>query len=169
MTLLPETMRAFVLMGHGGFEQLQYKTDWPTPQPASGEVLIRVHACGLNNTDVNTRTAWYSKGVEENTTGGAFEGAGDEDATWGGAPLTFHRDSAYLDMDPSDVITVWIALDDLEPAEDVALGVVDRLAVLHRQDLRELLGAGAARVEAQGPAHGGRIGGAPRASEAPSI
>ena len=91
MTLLPETMRAFVLMGHGGFEQLQYKTDWPTPQPASGEVLIRVHACGLNNTDVNTRTAWYSKGVEENTTGGAFEGADDEDATWGGAPLTFPR------------------------------------------------------------------------------
>lgn len=33
----------------------------------------------------------------------------------GGAPLTFHRDSAYLDMLPDDVITVWIALDDLDP------------------------------------------------------
>eukprot|EP00966_Prymnesium_polylepis_P060622 1406917-Prymnesium_polylepis.2 len=31
-------------------------------------------------------------------------------------------------------------LDHLQPAEDVALGVVDRLAVLHRQDLRELIG-----------------------------
>lgn len=91
MTIQPETMRAFVLMGHGDFDQLQYKTDWPTPKPAPGEVLVRVRACGLNNTDVNTRTAWYSKGVEENTTGGAFEGADEEDATWGGAPLTFPR------------------------------------------------------------------------------
>ena len=91
MTTIPETMRAFVLMGHGDFDQLQYKEDWPTPQPAPGEVLLRVYACGLNNTDVNTRTAWYSKGVEENTTGGAFDSADDDDATWGGAPLTFPR------------------------------------------------------------------------------
>ena len=33
----------------------------------------------------------------------------------GAAPLTFHRDSAYFDFVPSDVITVWIALDDMEP------------------------------------------------------
>ena len=32
----------------------------------------------------------------------------------GGAALTFHRDSAYLDFEPSDVATVWIALDDME-------------------------------------------------------
>ena len=91
MTTIPETMRAFVLMGHGDFDQLQYKQDWPTPKPTPGQVLLRVRACGLNNTDVNTRTAWYSKGVEENTTGGAFDSADDDDATWGGAPLTFPR------------------------------------------------------------------------------
>ena len=91
MTTRPETMPAFVLMGHGDMDQLQYREDWPTPQPGPGEVLLRVRACGLNNTDVNTRTAWYSKGVEENTTGGAFDSAEDEDATWGGAPLTFPR------------------------------------------------------------------------------
>jgi len=33
----------------------------------------------------------------------------------GAAPLTFHRDSAYFDFVPADVITVWIALDDMEP------------------------------------------------------
>lgn len=33
----------------------------------------------------------------------------------GAAPLTFHRDSAYFDFVPSDVITVWLALDDMEP------------------------------------------------------
>ena len=88
---IPATMRAFVLAGHGGMDQLNYHEDWPTPQPGPDEVLIRVHACGLNNTDVNTRTAWYSKGVSENTTGGAFASADDDDATWGSAPLTFPR------------------------------------------------------------------------------
>lgn len=75
---IPATMQAFVLKGHGDMDQLVYHTDWTTPQPGPGEVLLKVHACGLNNTDVNTRTAWYSKGVSENTTGGAFDGADDK-------------------------------------------------------------------------------------------
>ena len=91
MTQLPETMNAFVLIGHGDFDQLQWQENWPTPQASSDEVVIKVGACGLNNTDINTRTAWYSKAVSENTTGGAFEEADDEDATWGGAPITFPR------------------------------------------------------------------------------
>ena len=86
---IPATMRAFVLKGHGDMDRLVYHTDWTTPQPGPGEVLLKVHACGLNNTDVNTRTAWYSKGVSENATGGAFDDADYEDATWGGAAVTF--------------------------------------------------------------------------------
>jgi len=39
------------------------------------------------------------------------------DQTWlkppGGQPLTFHRDSPYFMFTPSDVVTVWIALDDM--------------------------------------------------------
>lgn len=88
---IPDRMRAVVLTGHGGFDKLVYREDVPTPRPGPGEVLIKVHACGLNNTDVNTRTAWYSKGVTDETTGGAFETADDEDATWGGAAITFPR------------------------------------------------------------------------------
>lgn len=60
---VPKTMRAVVLTGHGGLDKLEYREDWPTPVPAAGEVLVRVGACGLNNTDINTRTAWYSKTV----------------------------------------------------------------------------------------------------------
>ena len=93
---IPATMTAVVLTGHGDFDRLELHHDWPTPTPGAGEVLIRVAACGLNNTDVNTRTAWYSKGVEENTTGGAFDSADDDDATWGGAPLTFPRIKARM-------------------------------------------------------------------------
>jgi len=88
---LANTMRAFVLTGHGDMDKLVFRDDWPVPTPGPGEVLIRVHACGLNNTDVNTRTAWYSKAVNENTTGGAFTSADDEDATWGGASIVFPR------------------------------------------------------------------------------
>ncbi|WP_254441734.1 alcohol dehydrogenase family protein [Ruegeria sp. HKCCA0370] len=88
---LPETMRAMVTMGHGGLEQMVMQEDWPRPEPAAGEVLIRVAACGLNNTDVNTRSGWYSKTVTDATTGGAFEEVGEEDPTWGGNPITFPR------------------------------------------------------------------------------
>ena len=88
---IPATMNAFVLKGHGDFDMLQWHDDWPVPVPSGDEVLIKVGACGLNNTDINTRTAWYSKAVTENTTGSAFDEADDDDATWGGAPISFPR------------------------------------------------------------------------------
>ncbi len=88
---LPDTMKAMVTMGHGGLEQMVLHPDWPRPEPAAHEVLIKVAACGLNNTDVNTRSGWYSKTVTDATTGGAFEEVGEEDPTWGGNPITFPR------------------------------------------------------------------------------
>ena len=91
MELIPKTMRAFVLTGHGGMDKLVYHSDWPVPKISDMEVLIKVHACGLNNTDVNTRTAWYSKGVEDSTTGGDFDTANDDDAGWGGTSIQFPR------------------------------------------------------------------------------
>ncbi|NOD34851.1 zinc-binding dehydrogenase [Ruegeria sp. HKCCD5849] len=84
-------MKAMVTMGHGGLEQMVLHENWPRPEPATGEVLIKVGACGLNNTDVNTRSGWYSKTVTDATTGGAFEEVGEEDPTWGGNPITFPR------------------------------------------------------------------------------
>ena len=78
-------------MGHGGLEQMVLHEDWPCPQPGKGEVLIRVGACGLNNTDVNTRSGWYSRTVSDATTGDAFKEVGQEDPTWGGAPISFPR------------------------------------------------------------------------------
>jgi len=80
-----------VLEGHGGLEQLVFHDNWPTPEPNDNEVLIKVAACGLNNTDVNTRSGWYSKKVTEATTGSAYEEVNDEDPTWGGAPIRFPR------------------------------------------------------------------------------
>lgn len=56
-------MRGVILMGHGGLDQLVYRTDLPVPRPKSDEVLVKVAACGINNTDINTRTGWYSSKV----------------------------------------------------------------------------------------------------------
>ncbi len=88
---LPNTMRAMVTMGHGGPDQMVFHIDWPRPGPKAGEVLVKVGACGLNNTDVNTRSGWYSKAVTDATTGDAFAEVNDEDPAWGGTPISFPR------------------------------------------------------------------------------
>lgn len=84
-----EKMMAAVLTGHGGFEKLEIRQDWPVPTPQRGEVLIRVAACGVNNTDINTRTGWYNDSVStDSNAGGAsgFEGVPDDaSGGWGGA------------------------------------------------------------------------------------
>ncbi len=52
---IPEIMQAVLLTGHGGLEKLVVVDDHPVPVPASTEVLIKVAACGMNNTDVWVR------------------------------------------------------------------------------------------------------------------
>ena len=84
-------MRAVILTGHGGLEKLEYREDWKKPVVGKKEVLVRTLACGLNNTDVNTRTAWYSKNVTGATTGESLVDAENKDATWGGKPIHFPR------------------------------------------------------------------------------
>ena len=91
---IPKTMEAVLLTGHGGFNKLAYRTDVPVPVPAQGEVLIRVGAAGVNNTDINTRIGWYSKSVASDTNKGAATGletVDQDDAGWSGVPLSFPR------------------------------------------------------------------------------
>jgi len=54
------TMKAVRLHQYGGPEVLQYE-DAPRPEPASGEVLVRVHAAAVNPVDWKVR-AGYTKG-----------------------------------------------------------------------------------------------------------
>jgi NADPH:quinone reductase-like Zn-dependent oxidoreductase len=85
-------MQGVYLIGHGGFEKLQYRKDIPVPVPLADEVLIRVGAAGVNNTDINTRVAWYSKNVVGETNAGGADGFGtasDADASWTGNALEF--------------------------------------------------------------------------------
>ncbi len=89
---LPTHMKAVLLKGHGGFDQLEYRDDIRVPSPAAGEVLIQVGAAALNNTDINTRIGWYSKAVTQGTReGGAASAAAAEDGAWTGHALRFPR------------------------------------------------------------------------------
>lgn len=47
-------MRAFVLSGYGGPEHTAL-AEVPQPSPGAGEILVRVHAAGLNPVDFKTR------------------------------------------------------------------------------------------------------------------
>jgi len=71
-------MKGVVLTGHGGLDRLVYREDLPRPEPGPGEVRLRVLAAAVNNTDINTRLAWYSKGDGDAA-----------DATWSGRPMSF--------------------------------------------------------------------------------
>ena len=55
------SMMAVVTTGNGGFDTLVYHAV-RRPQPAPGEVLLRVLAAGVNNTEINTRVGWYEGG-----------------------------------------------------------------------------------------------------------
>jgi len=58
----PATMKAVVTTGNGGYDRLVWR-DVPVPEPGPGEVLLRVLAAGVNNTEINTRLGWYSSSV----------------------------------------------------------------------------------------------------------
>lgn len=75
---LPDLMSGIVLTGHGGLEMLQWRDDLAVPQPGPGDVVVKVAAAAVNNTDINTRVGWYSK-----------SGSPDEDAGWSGTPIAF--------------------------------------------------------------------------------
>lgn len=79
---IPDTMAAMLLTGHGGLDKLVYQQDVPTPQPDSGQVLVRVTATAKNNTDRKAREGLYPTKDKTETT--SFQ--------MGGTPtLTFPR------------------------------------------------------------------------------
>src|SRR5579875_3450361 len=88
-----ETMRAIVLTGHGGIDKLVYRDDTPTPRAGVGEVLVRVGACGINNTDINLRVGWYDQAADSELTEDlGLRGREDaREASWEGETVGFPR------------------------------------------------------------------------------
>ena len=56
--MIPTTMKAMVLTGHGDVDKLEYQ-DVPVPSPAAGQVLVKVTATAKNNTDRKAREGLY--------------------------------------------------------------------------------------------------------------
>ena len=46
---------------------MEIREDVPVPMVGPSEVLVEVGACGLNNTDINTRADWYNPLVRSGT------------------------------------------------------------------------------------------------------
>lgn len=90
---LSNTMKAVVTLANGGYEQLSYQ-DYPVPKIGPDEVLLKVLAAGVNNTEINTRLGWYSSSVieaTEDTSGvGSQTAHNQDDGGWDGAtPFPF--------------------------------------------------------------------------------
>lgn len=58
-------MKAVLTTGFGGLDKLEYHDHILIPTPSFQEVLVRVGACGLNNTDIWTREGAYGGSVNE--------------------------------------------------------------------------------------------------------
>ena len=67
-----------LLTGHGGPEKLVLENNWPTPDISSDEVLVKVDACGINNTDIWVREGAYGSSDDPDTV-----------ASFGDSPLQF--------------------------------------------------------------------------------
>lgn len=93
-------MRAVKLIANGGPEVLEIDENMPMPVLGRHDVMIRVGAAGVNNTDINTRIGWYAKS----------DGDG---ANWSGDPFLFPRVQGAdvcgdivevgIDVDPSRI------------------------------------------------------------------
>ena len=92
---IPETMKAYLLTGFGGFENLSYREDIVVPFPESNEVLIKVEACGVNNTDIWTRLGAY---------GGYFDNSNQ--SGWRGGEFHFPR------IQGADIVGCVVAMGD---------------------------------------------------------
>ncbi|MFL7870684.1 MAG: glycosyltransferase family 39 protein, partial [Anaerolineales bacterium] len=68
-------MKTTLFRKHGGLEVLEY-TDFPTPQPKPGEVLVKLKVAALNHMDVMVREGWPGLNLELPHINGA-DGAGE--------------------------------------------------------------------------------------------
>lgn len=116
---LPATMAAVQLVGHGDLDKLVYRTDVPVPKAAPGEVVVKVTACGMNNTDVWVRKGAY--GTEEDASAVS---------TWRrqGNTLTFPR------IQGTDTVGIIAAVGDGVPASRIGERVMVDFSIYNRDD-----------------------------------
>lgn len=117
--MLPRTMKAVLLKGHGELDQLEYRDDVAVPAPEAGEVLVEVSACGMNNTDVWVRKGAYGTETDPNSV-----------STWrrGRSTLTFPR------IQGTDTVGYIAAVGDGVPESRIGQRVVVDFSLYNRPE-----------------------------------
>src|SRR2546430_5346649 len=86
-------MKAILVRQFGGPEVLKLE-EVPTPKPAAGEVLVRIHAAGVNPYDTYMRAGTYARKPPLPYTPGS-DGAGVVEAVGGGRKKAKPGDPVY--------------------------------------------------------------------------
>ncbi|MDQ1464499.1 MAG: NADPH:quinone reductase [Actinomycetota bacterium] len=96
-------MRAIVVRQYGGPENLEV-ADVPTPEPGSGEILVKVAAAGLNPVDAAVRAGYFGGRLGDRpTTGFGWDVAGTVESTGSGVTQFVQGDSVIALLNGSAV------------------------------------------------------------------
>jgi NADPH2:quinone reductase len=139
------TMRAVRMHRHGGPEEM-IVDEIPVPQPAPTQVLIRVHAAGVNWADAHRRRGMFypQPTVLPFTMGGEFAGVieavGAEVSRFreGDAVFALHNGGGYAEYAVAEESALIAAPAGLDPALGVALVVQGLSAVAILKDCARL-------------------------------
>ena len=93
-------MRGAVFTEHGGSSVIHLAEDLPMPEPAAGEVRVRIHAAALNRLDLWVRDGWPGLKLHMPHVTGS-DGAGVVDAV--GAGVTSVQSGDRVCIDPTVV------------------------------------------------------------------
>src|SRR5215468_9840251 len=89
-------MKAILIHEFGGPDVLKF-AEVPTPKPAAGEVLVRIHAAGVNPYDTYMRAGTYARKPPLPYTPGS-DGAGVVEANGEGVKKVKLDDRVYRDQ-----------------------------------------------------------------------
>lgn len=114
-------MRAIVVQALGGPEVLTLR-EHPVPQPAPGEVLVRLHAVGVNFSDTERRRGVYDPPalpwIPGNEAAGIVEGLGPGvDPSWLGRRVAFwalRTSGTYAEYTAAPAAALFALRDDLD-------------------------------------------------------
>jgi len=123
-------MQAIVVHALGGPEVLALRTH-PTPRPGPGEVLVRLHAVGVNFSDTERRRGVYDPPalpwIPGNEAAGIVEGLGSGvDPAWLGRRVAFwapRTSGAYAEYTAAPAAALFALRDDLDYSVGATLPV----------------------------------------------
>nr|XP_023691238.1 synaptic vesicle membrane protein VAT-1 homolog [Paramormyrops kingsleyae] len=99
------TFRSLVLSGHGGYDKVKLQVKKGKPALKSGEVMVRVKACGLNFSDLLGRQGLYERLPSPPVTpgmecSGVIEAVGEEvtDRKVGDRVMVYYRNGLWQEV-----------------------------------------------------------------------